>query len=89
LVNRTIMFCYSCGKENQDIAIFCKNCGAKIAAQDSISNTNVYSEKSSFFGEMSSVISGTVAFISKIIVSAIVSIVMLLGLIWVLTKFFK
>ena len=80
------MFCYSCGEKNQDIAIFCKKCGMRIVAQDSVS---VVTPKPSFgfFAKIYRIFAGIVEFTAQIVISTIISLAVLFGLFWAWTKY--
>jgi uncharacterized membrane protein YvbJ len=81
------MFCYNCGEKNQDIAIFCKKCGIRMAAQDSVSNLNTLCEGTSLLGKVLSFFSGIVSYMTQIIISTIISIAVLYGLFWAWAKY--
>jgi len=81
------MFCYHCGEKNQEIAIFCKKCGSRMVAQDSVLNANPPNESSSFLGAIFSTFSGIAAYTAQIIISAIISFAVLFGLIWAWAKY--
>lgn len=85
------MFCQNCGNKNQNIAIFCKNCGYRIVAHsltaDSSVSTPTTQPKKEFL--ILGLVKGVLGFVGEIITSIIVSIITLLAIGWVVMHYFS
>ena len=82
-----IMFCYNCGEKNQDVAIFCKTCGSRMVAQNSVSNNKNSYENTRFLGKFISFFSEIASYMMQIIISTIIAIAVLYGLFWAWAKY--
>lgn len=81
------MFCYTCGEKNQEHAIFCKKCGIRIVAEDSVLLTTPVHQNTSFFGTTLRIFSNIASYTMEIIISALISFAVLFGIFWAWAKY--
>jgi len=74
------MFCYKCGEKNQDIASFCKKCGIRMVALDSVSTTKQTSEGWGILSKILGFFSAIFSYLAQIAISATISLAVLYGL---------